>query len=170
MILTFSISVRKTSVIFPISFFPFIIFNFFFLTCFSFFKLLFFFFVYFLKKISFTKWRHNHGMDDLMNIFLEAFQPTLQYKLTNGPVQVVPYCHQYPAEHLIWYLKLWCQNPLQTIQIIQLPTITIVIKIQHQQHNSNTISFIIKVLAAEVNLARSFHLPMIHFVVILIHL
>ena len=22
-------------------------------------------------------------------------------KLTNGPVQVVPYCHQYPAEHLI---------------------------------------------------------------------
>ncbi|XP_070503385.1 small conductance calcium-activated potassium channel protein-like isoform X4 [Chironomus tepperi] len=32
---------------------------------------------------------------------IEAFQQTPQLKLTNGPVQVVPYCHQYPAEHLI---------------------------------------------------------------------
>ena len=163
--LTFLFLWEKRLSLFP-TFYHFIIFIFFLSTCFIYFS-----FVYFLKKFSFTKWRHNHGMDDLMKIFLEAFQQTPQHNLTNGPVQVVPYCHQYPAEHLIWYLKLWCHHLWQTTRLIQLPTvIIIVIRFRQQQHNNNTIFFIIKVLAAEVNLARSFHLSIIHFVVILIHL
>lgn len=44
---------------------------------------------------------YNHGLDDLMRLFLEAFHQTPQHKLTNGQVQVVQYCQQYPAEHLI---------------------------------------------------------------------